>query len=78
MHWLVLPVPRDQHAQQLELLFSGRTRSAHLSHFHKDNTTKFELFVMVVVVTPSMRLYLPRVEARLRGVTALKAMSQVR
>ena len=30
------------------------------------------------VVTPSMRLYLPRVEARLRGITALKAMSQVR
>ena len=29
-------------------------------------------------VTPSMRLYLPRVEARLRGITALKAMSQVR
>src|SRR4051812_21514447 len=28
--------------------------------------------------TPSMRLYLPRVEARLRGITALKAMSQVR
>ena len=30
------------------------------------------------LVTPSMRLYLPRVEARLRGTTALKAMSQVR
>ena len=30
------------------------------------------------LVTPSMRLYLPRVEARLRGITALKAMSQVR
>ena len=29
-------------------------------------------------VTPSMRLYLPCVEARLRGITALKAMSQVR
>ena len=29
-------------------------------------------------VTPSMRLYLPRVEARLRGITALKAMLQVR
>ena len=29
-------------------------------------------------VTPSMRLYLLRVEARLRGITALKAMSQVR
>ena len=28
--------------------------------------------------TPSMRLYLPRVEARLRGITALKAMSQER
>ena len=40
MHWLVLLVPRDQHAQQLELLFSGRTRSAHLSHFHKDNTSQ--------------------------------------
>ena len=49
MHSLVLSVPQDQHAQQLELLFSGRTRSAHLSHFHKDNTTKFELFVMIVV-----------------------------
>ena len=30
------------------------------------------------LVTPSMRLYLLRVEARLRGITALKAMSQVR
>ena len=30
------------------------------------------------LVTPTMRLYLPRVEARLRGITALKAMSQVR
>ena len=30
------------------------------------------------LVMPSMRLYLPRVEARLRGITALKAMSQVR
>ena len=30
------------------------------------------------LVTPSMRLYLPRVEARLRGITALKAMLQVR
>ena len=30
------------------------------------------------LVTPSMRLHLPRVEARLRGITALKAMSQVR
>ena len=30
------------------------------------------------LVTPLMRLYLPRVEARLRGITALKAMSQVR
>ena len=50
MHWLVLSVPQDQHAQQLELLFSGRTRSAHLSHFHTDNTTKFELFVMVAVL----------------------------
>ena len=29
-------------------------------------------------VTSSMRLKLPRVEARLRGITALKAMSQVR
>ena len=29
-------------------------------------------------VMPSMRLYLPCVEARLRGITALKAMSQVR
>ena len=29
-------------------------------------------------VTPSMRLYLPRVEARLRGITAFKAMLQVR
>ena len=28
-------------------------------------------------VTPSMRLYIPRVEARLRGINALKAMSQV-
>ena len=26
-----------------------------------------------VAVTPSMRLYLPRVEARLRGIIALKA-----
>ena len=50
MHWLVLSVPHDQHAQQLELLFSGRTRSAYLSHFHTDNTTKFELFVMVGVL----------------------------
>ena len=31
-----------------------------------------------VSVTPWMRLYLPRVEARLRGITASKAMSQVR
>ena len=31
-----------------------------------------------VFVTPSMRLYLLCVEARLRGITALKAMSQVR
>ena len=30
------------------------------------------------LVTPSMRLYLPRVEARLRGITALKEMAQVR
>ena len=30
------------------------------------------------LVMPAMRLYLPRVEARLRGITALKAMSQVR
>ena len=30
------------------------------------------------LVMPSMRLYLLRVEARLRGITALKAMSQVR
>ena len=30
------------------------------------------------LVTPSMQLYLLRVEARLRGITALKAMSQVR
>ena len=29
-------------------------------------------------VTPSMQLYLPRVRARLRGITALKATSQVR
>ena len=36
------------------------------------------LVELVPVVTPSMRLYLPRVEARLRGITALKAMSQVR
>ena len=50
MHWLILSVPHDQHAQQLELLFSGRTRSAHLRHFHKHNSTKFELFVMVVVL----------------------------
>ena len=50
MHSLVLSVPQDQHAQQLELLFSGRTRSAHLLHFQKDNTTKFELFVMVAVL----------------------------
>ena len=28
----------------------------------------------VVLVTPSMRLYLPRVEARLRGITALRAL----
>ena len=33
---------------------------------------------VTTVVTPSMRLYLSRVEARLRGITALKAMSQVR
>ena len=30
------------------------------------------------LVTPSMWIYLPRVEALLRGITALKAMSQVR
>ena len=30
------------------------------------------------LVMPSMRLYLARVEARLGGITALKAMSQVR
>ena len=30
------------------------------------------------LVTPSMRLYLLCVEARLRDITALKAMSQVR
>ena len=30
------------------------------------------------LVTPSMRLYLLRVEAQVRGITALKAMSQVR
>ena len=30
------------------------------------------------LVMPWMQLYLPRVEARLRGITALKAMSQVR
>ena len=30
------------------------------------------------LLMPSMRLYLLRVEARLRGITALKAMSQVR
>ena len=30
------------------------------------------------LVMPSMRLYLLRVEVRLRGITALKAMSQVR
>jgi len=30
------------------------------------------------LVMPSMRLYLPRVEARPRGITALKAMLQVR
>ena len=59
MHSLVLSVPRDQHAQQLELLFSGRTRSAHLSHFHKDNTTKFELFVMVVVLCIIMSCFPP-------------------
>ena len=29
------------------------------------------------LVMPSMRLYLLRVEARLRGITALKTMSQV-
>ena len=50
MHWLVLSVPQDQHAQQLELLFSGCTRSAHLSHFHTNDTTKFELFVMIAVL----------------------------
>ena len=58
MHWLVLSVPQDQHAQQLELLFSGRTRSSHLSHFHKDNTTKFELFVMIVVLCIIMLCFL--------------------
>ena len=30
------------------------------------------------LVTPTMRLYLSRAEAQLRGITALKAMSQVR
>ena len=30
------------------------------------------------LIMPSMRLYLPHVEARLRGITTLKAMSQVR
>ena len=36
------------------------------------------LNIELLLVTPSMRLYLPRVEARLRGITALEAMSQVR
>ena len=39
---------------------------------------KIDILEGYVCVTPSMRLYLPRVEARLRGITALKAMSQVR
>ena len=33
---------------------------------------------IILLVTRSMRLYLPRVEARLRGRIALKAASQVR
>ena len=39
---------------------------------------KIDILDDYVCVTPSMRLYLPRVEARLRGITALKAMSQAR
>ena len=42
------------------------------------NTHEFQLAEKIDLVTPLMRLYLPRVEARLRGITALKAMAQVR
>ena len=39
----------------------------------KDNITTGEELAPGQTVTPSMRLYLPRVEARLRGIIALKA-----
>ena len=42
------------------------------------NPPVFERQSAFMSVTPSMRQYLLRVEAQLRGITALKAMSQVR
>ena len=49
-----------------------------VGHAHVRDADFYYQLVKWVSITPSMRLYLPRVEARLRGITALKAMSQVR
>ena len=49
-------------------------RRLHLNRFNGD----FFGGIYATCIMPSMRLYLPRVEARLIGITALKAMSQVR
>ena len=38
---------------------------------HEANSISNNLTSTSIVVTPTMRLYLPRVEARLRGITAL-------
>ena len=44
-----------------------------MQHATTYHTAELEQAPTMVVVTPSMRLYLPRVEARLRGIIALKA-----
>ena len=60
----------------LVLFDTGASHSFMLEDFACLHDIKCEY--MNTSVTPLMRLYLPRVEARLRGITALKAMSQVR
>ena len=54
----------------------GKSMAAHIAIGRIGEV--YNKYLKDTIVTPSMRLYLLRVEARLRGITTLKAMSQVR
>ena len=74
--WHALKLARPKTADSGEELGNHLIHPLHIIVHHEALVAWWQFEELCVM--PSMRLYLLRVEARLRGITALKAMSQVR